>query len=98
MKICQYCGNRLSETDKECPICHRPVQEDFTIPKHPENRRMWKGLCILTAVLAILFFIAAIRDIVTAGGLTTSVLSDIILFALTAGVSGIFGFFHHRSI
>lgn len=98
MKICQYCGNRINETDKECPVCHRPVQEDFTIPTHPENRPMWRWLCIGTAILSLIFLISGIRDFLAAGGLTTAVLSDTILFVLMLGVSAIFGFFYHRSI
>lgn len=97
MKICQYCGNRLSETDKECPVCHRPVQ-DFTIPKHPENRPLWKWLGLGTGALSLVFVFAAIRDMIAAGGLSTSVLSDVVLFLLMLGVSAIFAFFYHRSI
>ena len=97
MKICQYCGNRIEDGDTECPVCHRPIQEDFTITKHPENRSLWKWLCISCAAVAAAFLIVCIRELIV-GGLTRTCISDFVFFALCAGVSVLFGFFYHRSV
>ena len=97
MKICQYCGNRIEETDTECQVCHRPIQEDFTIPKHPENRPMWKWLCIASAAISAAFLIVTIRELL-AGGVTPYAIGDLAFFLLTAAVGALFGFFYHRSI
>lgn len=97
MKICQYCGNRIEDGETECPVCHRPIQDDFTIPQHPENRPLWKWLCIFCAIAAAAFLIVCIRELIVAG-FTQACLGDFAFFALCAGVSAIFGFFYHRSI
>lgn len=98
MKICHYCGNRIEdENATECPICHRPVLEDFTIPKHPENLPLWRNLCIACALIALAFLFVCIRELVVVG-FTRECISDFVFFVLSAAISGMFAFFYRRSV
>lgn len=98
MKICHYCGNRIEdENAEECPICRRPVLEDFTTPQHPENRPLWKWLCIACAALAAAFLVVCIRECIVIG-FTRNFICDFVFTVLCGIISAIFAFFYHRSI
>ncbi|MDO5549328.1 MAG: hypothetical protein Q4F79_12695 [Eubacteriales bacterium] len=97
-KICQYCGNRIGETDVACPVCHRPVPEDVEIPKHPENQKMWKWLTIICIAFSIAFLISGIMEIVLSHALTTRVISDMVFVVLCAFAAALFAFFYKRQV